>query len=106
MVGMFDESSRYFNLKDLTYKAKLERGKEQMIIKFKERRFIPIVKQINILKKLEVVAGDRPDTIASQTIGDPEQFWRICDTNENMHPLELTRDPGKIINIGLPQIDL
>jgi len=106
---MFDPSSRYFNLKDKKYKIKKQnnmgsnRANEEITITYKERRFIPIVKEMNILKEITTVAGDRLDNISSQIIGDPEQFWQICDTNEVMHPLELTDEPGKIIRIGLIQ---
>ena len=36
--------------------------------------------------------GDRLDNIAARYLGDPEQFWRICDANGAMRPDELTDD--------------
>ena len=55
-----------------------------------------------LLQEKVIVAGDRLDLIAFQYVGDPEQYWRICDANNNiMHPLELTNEPGGVIRIGL-----
>jgi nucleoid-associated protein YgaU len=47
-----------------------------------------------------VSAGDRLDRIAAKIGGDPEQYWRICDANNVMHPLELTNEPGTTIKIS------
>ena len=35
-------------------------------------------------------------------LGDPEQFWRICDANDAMHPLDMTSEPGRILRIAVP----
>ena len=48
---------------------------------------------------ITVSAGDRLDNIAARTIGDPEQYWKICDVNDSMHPLDLTLNPGKVVII-------
>jgi hypothetical protein len=34
--------------------------------------------------------------------GDPEQFWYVCDSNNAMHPLDLTIEPSKILKIARP----
>ena len=34
--------------------------------------------------------GDRLDLITARTLGDPEQFWRVCDANDALDPAELT----------------
>jgi hypothetical protein len=49
---------------------------------------------------ITVAAGDRLDNIAARTIGDPEQYWKICDVNDSMHPLDLTLTSGRIILIS------
>ena len=54
------------------------------------------------LQELTYTAGDRLDLITARTLGDPELFWRICDSNEVMHPLELTSEPGNVIRIAVP----
>jgi len=45
----------------------------------------------------KVQDGDRPDLIAFRALGDPEQFWRLCDVNRVMAPAELTAVGGKRI---------
>jgi hypothetical protein len=40
--------------------------------------------------------------IAAQYLGDPEQFWRICDGNRAMRPDELTETIGRRLRITLP----
>jgi hypothetical protein len=99
---MFDESSRYFNLKNLSYRE--VKMTETRIITYKERRFLPHPNDFTSLTEVQVAAGERLDTISSRTIGDPEQFWRICDANEAMHPIEMTSKPGKILIIGIPNL--
>ena len=49
-----------------------------------------------------VTQGDRLDNLATRYVGDPEQFWRICDANDVLRPEELTEEIGRIIKIGLP----
>ena len=47
--------------------------------------------------------GDRPDLIAFRTIGDPEQFWRLCDLNLVRRPVDLTAVPGAPVAIPAPE---
>ena len=47
--------------------------------------------------------GERLDNIAAQYLGDPEQFWRICDANGAMRPDELTETVGRRLRITLPE---
>jgi hypothetical protein len=50
-----------------------------------------------------VFQGDRLDNIAALYLGDPEQFWRICDANAAMRPNELTETIGRRLRITLPE---
>ena len=47
--------------------------------------------------------GDRLDNITAKYLGDPEQFWRMCDANGAIRPDELTETIGNTIRITLPQ---
>ena len=47
--------------------------------------------------------SERPDLIAYQYLGDPEQYWRISDPNSVLQPEELTARPGTQIRITLPE---
>jgi hypothetical protein len=98
---LFDPTSRYFSLKDLKYMLPGKGNSNNRVVTYKERRFIPSATQIDIVQEVIVGAGQRLDNIAFHTIGDPEQYWRIGDSNEAMHPLEMTAEPGKRLYIGI-----
>ena len=93
---MFESNSRYFEIKDSSIQ---KYGRE---IVYKKRRFLPQPEQMIIIQEVAVTAGDRLDHITGRTLGDPEQFWRICDGNNELHPYDLTGDPGKVIRIPAP----
>ena len=40
---------------------------------------------------------------SAQYLGDPEQFWRLCDANRALRPQELTDTIGKKLRITLPE---
>ena len=88
---MFFKGSRYTCVKDHTIT-----NPEGRKIQYKGIRFIP-----KIDGQLEYVVneGERPDHLAFKFYKDPEQFWRICDTNKVFKPEELVIDPGRIILI-------
>ena len=98
---MFEPSSRYANCEDA--KVTIAAEKDEYIIVYKKRRFIPCEKRMHLLQDTVVVGGgDRLDLIAGCMLGDPEQFWRICDANDAMHPLDMTSEPGRILRIAVP----
>lgn len=49
-----------------------------------------------------VTQGERLDNINARYLGDPEQFWRLCDANGVLHPREL-EEVGRILRITLPE---
>jgi hypothetical protein len=91
---MFAKESRYYNIEDATLLS------DRMTITYKRRRFLPDGADMSLLQEMTISAGDRLDRIGAKLGGDPEQFWRICDTNNVMHPLELTNEPGTIVKIA------
>lgn len=93
---MFEPTSRYAGVED----ASLEIDGDK--VTYKRRRFLPDLKDLILLQEMNVAAGDRLDRIAARIAGDPEQFWRICDANEAMHPIELTSEPGSTLRIARP----
>jgi len=113
---MFENTSRYNDIDDaiITVISDIRNTKhgnknvETREIKYKKRRILPIQDtdnyndDISILQQVVVKAWDRLDNIAASTLGDPEQFWRICDANNAMYPPELTNEPGKTIIIKAP----
>lgn len=95
---MFDATSRYFTVED----AVISLPPSDRTILYKRRRFIPPIESLITLHEISVTAGERLDNITARTLGDPLQYWRICDANNNTkHPLELTSRPGNTINIPL-----
>jgi hypothetical protein len=95
--AFFPMTSRYSTI-DI---AKLEtHGKT---IAYIQRRFIPPPERFDLLQEHPVTQGERLDHITYQYLGDPEQFWRICDANRAMHPEDLTAPIGRRLRITLPE---
>ena len=75
-------------------------------MRYLRRRFPPAAgRRLPTLAEHLVVRGDRLDLIAAAYLGDPTQFWRICDANPVIHPEELTSDDriGRTIRIPVPR---
>jgi hypothetical protein len=95
---MFEYTSRYHALETATYTAPGGR-----VVAYKRRRFLPRGQEMQLLTEVTLVEGDRLDLIAARTLGDPEQFWRVCDANNAMNPLDLTAQPGSTVRVPVPQ---
>lgn len=96
---MFEPTSRYYAIETV----KMTAGEEEpRVISYKRRRIIPSGETMTVLVEHTVTQGDRLDNLAARYVGDPEQFWRICDANDVLRPEELTGEVGWIIKIGLP----
>ena len=67
------------------------------------RRFVPAPENLALLQWHRVTQGERLDNIAAKYLGDPEQFWRLCDANRALRPDELTETIGKSLRITLPE---
>lgn len=94
---LFPANSRYLNVE--TTKLVLPDGTEVAYLK---RRFVPPPERFSLLQWYQVTEGDRLDNLAARFLGDPEQFWRICDANAAMRPDALTEDVGRKLRITLP----
>src|SRR4051812_21805494 len=95
---MFEPSSRYYPLETATLTAADGRR-----IAYKRRRFLPRGASLPLLVEVTVVQGDRLDQITARTLGDPEQFWRVCDANDTMNPATLTDTPGSTLRVPVPR---
>lgn len=69
---------------------------------FLRRRFVPQPERLAQWQEYTVVQADRLDNLAGRLLGDPEQFWRICDANRAMRPEELVEEVGRRLQIALP----
>ena len=95
---MFPVTSRYYGIAT----AELVTADERPII-YLRRRFLPAAAASATLIEHTVTQGERLDNITARYLGDPEQFWRLCDANNAMHPQELTAEVGRRLRIPLPQ---
>ena len=94
---MFFRGSRYENIAEATLTT--EDGRT---IRYKRMRFVP---QTSAPPRLftTVEEGERPDLLTFRMIGDPEQFWRLCDLNLVRRPVDLTAEPGMPVAVPSPE---
>lgn len=96
---MFEPQSRYFALETATLVA------DGNSTRYKRRRFLPQGNPMPLLGEATVIQGDRLDLIAARTLGDPEQFWRVCDANNAMNPADLVAEPGRAVRVPMPGVN-
>jgi hypothetical protein len=94
----FGPTSRYHLVDTATWDAADGRS-----IVYLRRRFVPPPERFALATEYVVGAGDRLDNIAASQLGDPEQFWRLCDANVALRPDELTEELGRRLRITLPE---
>lgn len=97
---MFAPTSRYYHLETATHSQEGERP-----VAYVRRRFLPRGERMPVLVEQEITEGDRLDLITSRTLGDPEQFWRICDANNTMNPIALIEEVGRALRVPIPQFE-
>jgi len=100
---MFDKTSRYYKLGIATLNVVDSDGLPGEI-RYVRRRFIPSSAGLTTLVEHTVIQGDRLDNITTRYLGDPSQFWRVCDANDVLQPTELTDEIGNVITIALPHL--
>jgi hypothetical protein len=93
---VFSTTSRYFALE--TVRISLPDGR---IAAYKRRRFVPAAESLAELAEVVVAQEDRIDLITARTLGDPEQFWRVCDANDALDPADLVVT-GRRLRIPVP----
>jgi hypothetical protein len=98
---MFDPQSRYAQIETATTEVPGPDGQPRPV-RYVRRRFVPPPAAGTTLVEHTVAQGDRLDNVTARYLGDPTQFWRVCDANGAMEPDELTEEPGRRIRIALP----
>jgi hypothetical protein len=98
MATNFSPTSRYYGIETTT----LETPGGKIVI-YLRRRFVPSPERFALLQEHSVKQDERLDNITAQYLGDPEQFWRVCDGNGAMRPEELTETIGRRLRITLPE---
>ncbi|MGH8475676.1 MAG: LysM domain-containing protein [Methylococcales bacterium] len=96
--SQFPPNSRYHGLETAT--LTLADGRQAIYLK---RRLLPQPEDFALLQEHVVTQGERLDNITAHYLGDPEQFWQLCDANRAMRPEELTETIGRTLRITLPR---
>lgn len=96
-AAKFPNTSRYSGLETATLETA-----DRRTLTYLRRRFVPAADRFALLQEHTVTEGERLDQLAAQYLGDPEQFWRLCDANGVLRPDELTETVGRRIRITLP----
>lgn len=96
--ALFPPGSRYYGIATSTLTT--PDGKKVIYL---QRRFAPQPESFALLQEHVVTEGERLDNITAHYLGDPEQFWQVCDANRAMRPDELTESVGRRLRITLPQ---
>jgi hypothetical protein len=94
----FPPTSRYHGIPT----AKLTAPDGRVLV-YLRRRFVPPPERFATLQEHVVTEGDRLDNLAALYLGDPEQFWRLCDANGAIGPDELTETVGRRLRVTLPE---
>ena len=63
---------------------------------------LPQPTSLAVAGTVTVVSRDRPDLVATRTLGDPLQAWRIANINAAMNPADMTTQPGRVLVIPAP----
>jgi hypothetical protein len=98
MFEQFPVTSRYHGVEIATWETSGGRS-----FAYLKRRFVPPPERLALLQEHTVTQGERLDNITAAYLGDPEQFWQVCDANNAMHPGELTSEIGRKLRITLPK---
>lgn len=80
----FPPESRYHGAEVRTFTAP-----DGVTVAYLARRLVPEPERFRTLSVHIVAKGDRLDMTAARLIGDPEQYWRLCDANGAIWPEEL-----------------
>ncbi|GET39222.1 hypothetical protein [Microseira wollei] len=100
---MFAPNSRYHNIPTATMTVTDSNGMPREI-RYLRRRFIPSSEGMTTLVEHTVKQSDRLDNITARYLGDPTQFWQVCDSNNAINPNELTDEIGRVIKISFPHL--
>jgi hypothetical protein len=94
----FSPTSRYAGISTAVHRT--ADGREIVHL---TRRTVPRPETLAQVTDHLVHAGDRLDNLAAQYLGDPEQFWQLCDANGAFEPAALVAEPGARLRVTLPR---
>jgi nucleoid-associated protein YgaU len=97
LTSYFATGSRYYTVPVCTYT-----DVNGNTIRYVGRRFCPSSDEFSLIRNHIVKDGERLDNLANQYLGDPLQFWQLCDANDALDPDDLI-EPGYTLRITLPK---
>jgi hypothetical protein len=97
---MFSSTSRYAGLPTQSATVTGPDGQAREVT-YVRRRLLPRPDDHTQLSEHTVMPGERLDHIAARYLGDPTQFWRICDATTVIRPADL-EEPGERLPISMP----
>lgn len=100
---MFDPTSRYARLSIRTLHTTDPDGQPRDV-RYVERRFLPPAAVGTAIVEHKVAQNERLDNITAKYLGDPTQFWQVCDANEVADPNELIEEADRRIRIAMPGV--
>ncbi len=100
---MFDQTSRYYNIPTATVDIVGSDGILRQV-RYVQRRIIPPMDNALTIIEHTVTDGDRLDNITARYLGEPTEFWLVCDANNVLRPNDLTDTIGRVIKITLPNL--
>jgi hypothetical protein len=95
---MFEPTSRYAPIAVANYATP-----DGRVIAYKRRRFLPESANMALLVETVLQQTERLDHLTARTLGDPEQFWRVCDASDVMNPAEIPADATRVLRVPVPQ---
>ncbi|NUU19603.1 hypothetical protein HP550_20355 [Cellulomonas humilata] len=96
-IASFGPSSRYNAVPVLTWT-----GEDGTVEVYLGRRILPAVDRHVAAEHRRVRRGERPDTIADDSYGDPELWWRIVDATGEADPAQISDVDGRLLMVPLP----
>lgn len=96
-VSRYPITSRYHGIETATMAMP-----DGRTVAYLRRRFLPQPERFVTLEEHLVGQGERVDVMAATFLGDPEQYWRLCDANGVWRPEDLER-VGRRVRITLPE---
>lgn len=96
---LFPPTSRYSGIGTAVLDPDGERP-----VRYLRRRFVPHPERLPTLGHHVVVDRERPDHVAAAELGNPEQFWRLCDANRETFADDLVATIGRRLRVAGPEV--
>jgi hypothetical protein len=97
MTDPFPPNSRYYQV-PLRETVDADGTKRRFV----GRRIIPQTSRYQALDRHRTGGSERIDSLAADSFGDAELYWRICDANGTQDPGEACQPAGRLLVIPLP----